>query len=795
MDNKNENDSFGALLKLYINKVYYLKYFYIGSILFFLSTAFLINKCSQKVYQINATVGPVQENRSSVLTSNNMFNGLGSAGNSGKNIEDAMNNLNSFSLSLATVKEMKLEIGYFSEKKGLFSQTYDLYLNSPFQVNIDKSHVQAIDTKFYITILSDSTYRLYASNNKATLYNYIDNSIVRKEVVLNIDTISTFNTTISGQDYKFSVNYIKALSTTEEKPKYLYFFTLYHPEELANVYLSRLQIEPVSILASIINLQLTGRNVDKSIDFLNTYINTFLDENLAKKNKIAKSTVNFIDSQISEISDSLVKSESKLRNYRTTNQVMDLSFQGKAAYEQMSQIETDRNNLEVQIRYYNYVIKLFATNQDISGVVPPNSANITDPIMNKLITDLIAFNAERSSIISKSKNEKNLFLAQIDSKIKAQKQVIIENVTNNLNTLNLSLNELNYRADKLSKEISNLPKTELNMVGIQRKYNLNDAIYTFLLQKSQEAAITLASNYPDYEVLEPAREITSKIIKPKVFTNYVLFLFLGVLIPSIYLIIRDLLNNKINSVFDLEHLLEHSVFGVIYKNNKNYDAVVVESPKSAISESFRVLRSSIFLRLKSEKSKAILVTSSQPSDGKSFISFNLAASIASVGYKTVIVDLDLRRPVLHLKFDDDNSHGVSNVMDKKGKAKDDYGKIIRETSVENLSFIPAGPILPNPSELIDLGVLDDFFLYLKSNYDYIVIDTSPIAIVSDSIQLMRYASIILVVTRINSTQKDILTNAVTSLNSNNITNYEVILNDMDIEKSPYSGYKNYYLRE
>ncbi len=794
MKNKNEPDSIRALFQQYLFKVYYLKYFYIGSIILFVGTAFLTNKCSQRVYQINATVGPVQDSRSSALASNNMFTGLG-ADNSGKNIEDAINNLNSFSLILSTVKDMNLEVGYFSEKKSLFKQTADLYMNSPFQVNIDKSHIQAIDTKFFITPLSDSTFRLSATNKEASLYNYIDNKIVRRKVILNIDTISKFNTTTTSKNFKFSVSYKKDMLPVVKSPKYLYYFRLYHTEELAKVYLARLKVESVSILASIINLQFTGYNIDKSIGFLNSYVNTFLEDNLSKKNKIAVNTISFIDSQISEISDSLVKSESKLRNYRTANQVMDLSFQSKAIYEQITQIETERNNLEIQSRYYNYVINLFATNQDVSGVVPPNSANITDPIMNKLITDLLALNAERSSIISKSKNEKNLFLGQIDSKIKAQKQVIIENVTNNLNTLNLSLNELNYRSDKLSKEISNLPRTELNMVGIQRKYNLNDAIYTFLLQKRSEAAITLASNYPDWEVLEPAREITSKVIKPKVVKNYFLSLFLGLLIPSMFLIIRDLLNNKISSVYDIEHILDRSIFGVIYKNHKNYEAVVVESPKSAISESFRNLRSSIFLRLKSEKSKVILVTSSQPGDGKSFISFNLAASIASVGHKTIIVDCDLRRPVLHTKFDDDNSIGVSNVMNKKENNKSDYCKIVKETSIENLFFIPAGPLLPNPSELIDLGVLDDLITFLKSKYDYIIIDTSPVAIVSDSIQLMKYASQILIVSRSNSTQKDILTNAIASLESNKIDNYEVILNDLDIEKSPYSGYKSYYLKE
>jgi len=501
---------------------------------------------------------------------------------------------------------------------------------------------------------------------------------------------------------------------------------------------------------------------------------------------MAINTISFIDNQISEVSDSLGKSESKLRNFRSTNQVTDLSFQGQRLYGQLEQIETERANLEIQSRNYNYIINYFRTNQNMSGA--PVSANITDPIMNQLIKDFIASIAERSTIVSNNNNEKNLFLGQIDNKIKMQKQTIIENATNNLNTINISLSELNYRKNKLSNEISNLPRTEMNLVNIQRKFNLNDAIFTFLLQKRSEAAIALASNFPDYEVLEPAREITSRIIKPKVMINYLFSLFLGVLFPTIFLILREFLNDKVSSVHDVEHLLDRSVFGIIYKNPKKYEAVVIESPRSAIAESFRNLRSSLFLKLKPESSKIILITSSQPQDGKSFISFNLAASIASVGIKTVIVDCDLRRPVLHHKFKVENTSGVSEFMVKKNS----IAEILHETAVKNLSFIPAGPVLPNSSELIDTGVLDELIKYLKTNFEYVIIDTAPIGIVADTMTLMKYASQILIVTRNNATQKDILESALNSLASSKIDNYEIVLNGMNLKDSHYSKYLNYY---
>jgi capsular exopolysaccharide synthesis family protein len=231
--------------------------------------------------------------------------------------------------------------------------------------------------------------------------------------------------------------------------------------------------------------------------------------------------------------------------------------------------------------------------------------------------------------------------------------------------------------------------------------------------------------------------------------------------------------------------------GNIYNNKQKIEAVVANFPNSPISESFRNLRGNIFLKLKLETSKVILITSSQPKDGKSFISSNLAASIASVGHKTIIIDCDLRRPVLHEKFMLENTAGISNYLVKDATADN----ITLKTSVENLFFIPAGPLIPNPSELIATGALDDLIGYLKSKYEYIIIDSSPLILVADSIQLMKYASHILLVVRNNSTIKEVFVSALDTLNSNKFDYYDVVYNDMSFEKSPYSYYSNYYLKE
>jgi len=186
-----------------------------------------------------------------------------------------------------------------------------------------------------------------------------------------------------------------------------------------------------------------------------------------------------------------------------------------------------------------------------------------------------------------------------------------------------------------------------------------------------------------------------------------------------------------------------------------------------------------------------MITSSQPQDGKSFIAFNLAASIASVGHKTIIVDCDLRRPTLHLKFKKDNSTGLSTYMTKHSPMEE----IIFKTGIESLSFIPAGPVLPNSSELIEAGALDEIMNFLKDEYEYVILDATPAGLVADATPLIRYASHILLVCRNNNTRKDVFRDMLSLFHTNKIENFDVVFNDLNVKKSRYGRYDNYYRKE
>lgn len=786
MSFKSESDQALSIIKHLLDRILAFKFVYMILLILSLLFAYYYNKYATKIYVISTTLGPVKDVRSASVGTSDYISNY----STGKTIEEAINNLSSFDLIYKTVNNLNFEVGYFVDSSRVFKKYQEIYRQAPFIVNIDKSKIQSINTKFFITVLSDSTYRLEVDAEEVALYNYIENTSAALNHEFRHDSIYKFNETVSNWNYNFSLVPNEGMLSTAITLKKRYYFELYNPEELTKLIMKSLSIRPVSYMAAIIRVQFTGINLEKSIFFLNNFASLFLDENLAKKNKIALSTINFIDSQISEMSDSLVTSETELSSFKSSNQYLDLSYQGRRVYDEMASLEADRNRLDRQINYYNSILNQLGLNQEVSSIITsPSAVGVSNPSMESLIEELNDLITERSGYADR--DERNIFLTRIDTEIKTKKQVIIDNAANNINATKISLNELNNKVDRLRRDLYRLPRQELNMVNIQRKYNLNNEQYSYMLQKRNEAYIALASTYPDFEVLDPAREVTARKIKPKIKTNYAIALFIALFIPTLIVLLRFILNKKISDPESLENLIERPIFASIYSNPKKLESVVVDSPRSAISESFRNLRSSLFLKLKSDSSKIIMITSSQPQDGKSFVSLNLASSIASLGLKTVLIDCDLRRPTMHNKFNNSNLVGLTNYLTDNVV----MDEIIFKSSLDNLYIIPSGPIVLNPSELIGKEAFERLINSLKTKFDFVVLDTPPLGIVSDTIQLTKFALQILLVTRLNATTKGVLKNALTVLSVNKINDFEVVLNDVSIKKSPYSEYRSYYVKD
>jgi tyrosine-protein kinase Etk/Wzc len=765
------------------------------TVLLFLIAAFIVNKYTPKVYSNISSILVLQEQGNQLL-SNDVLKGLNLMG-SKANIDNEVGALKSFELINKTISDLGLETSYFAEenpffentKKGSFLNiTKEYYKEVPFTVLLDKSVFQPLYLEFYITFIDEHKFRLQADGEDITLFNFIENSSSRISKI-HIDKIFQYGEPISDKNFSFKLIFKEGFSPEPFKNKHLFFY-FNNPEYLTLQYQNNLTVEPQSINASVINISLKGGHPEIITDFLNSFTTGYLDKNLKKKNNFANSTVNFIDNQISDVADSLSIAQQKLQNFQTNNKVVDLSFQGQQIFTKLNQLETDKAQLYNQLKYYEYLRNYFRDNKQVDLLVP-SSMNVVDPLLTQLISQLLQYTSEKSSYMSND-NTKNPNLVPLEMQIKNIKKTILENVSNNINTITNDIKEIDYRSSKMSADISGMPKTQLQLLGIERKFKLNDQIYTFLLQKRSEAQISRAANTPDYEIVETARRVTAGIVSPKVMMNYAIAILLGLLIPISVIMIKDFFNNKVMTKEDIEHITNKPIIGYAFHNYKKSNTVISDFPKSSIAESFRTIRTNLQIMFRGISKQVILVTSSGSGEGKSFISTNLALVFALLGKKTVLIGFDLRRPAIYQDLGLNNLIGISSYLSNRAILED----IIQSTRVENLDFISAGPVPPNPIELMGSNVTKNLIFKLKEIYDYIIIDTAPIGVVTDAFFLMNYVDLNLYIVRQNHTNKEMLTNTLKSLENNKISNLAIVLNDVYLKSRAHAyGYDSKYYVE
>ncbi len=778
--------------KLFQKLFSYRKY-YVYSTLFLLFAAFLVNRYAPAKFKNNTTVFVGKKQENSFLSSPNELS-LNFGMFSGQNIIDnEIEIIKSFTLVKDVINSLDLKVSYYSFKNTPlgellkdtpFTRKRELYKDSPIKVVIDPSFLQPVDTDFQIKILNSETFEISVYGKNKYLYNYIDDRIESRAEEVIFKKNYKFGEKIQTKYFNITVIKTNAFDEQFTRNNSLYF-SLNNINFLTLKYIKQLTAQPTSELSTLIKVTLKGTHREKITDFLNTLTSLYMDRNLDKKNKTALSTVDFIDTQISDISDSLTLAEDRLRSFRSSHQVMDLSYQGQQAFEKLNALETERANLSMQKRYYSYLKDYLDNNPDVSDILVPSSMNVVDPILNNLITQLITLNAERAS----ATNPQNIYLSTINLKIDNIKKTIRENVNNSLNTLNISLNEINYRTSTLSNQISQMPKTELQLKGIERKFKLNDAIYTFLLQKRSEAQIARASSMPDYEVIDPARAAVAYPVSPKKLLNLLIALMLGVIIPTSFIMGRDLFNSRISDPEEIEAATHIPILGKVFHNFRRTSLVVNQYPNSSVTESFRAVRTNFEFFSDGGQKQVLLVTSTSSGEGKSFCAINLASAFALNGSRTVLLEFDLRRPKIHQEFGSSNMIGISSYLIDKAIIED----IIMPTQIENLDLISAGPAAPNPAELIGSEKTLEFLMKLKEMYDYIIIDSAPAGVLTETYQLMKYADVNIFITRMNETIREAFKNTIKAIEANKFSNLAILINDINAKRDAYKyGYDNKY---
>ncbi len=761
-------------LKVYLFKFLRYWYFFVISVLIALLVAWLVNRYTKPLYSVSTTV--LLEQQSSPLDISydwwGWYPDL-------KMIENEKGVLLSHSLIQRVSKVLTFEVSYFGVGRILTSELYD---NSPFTVVFDTLSVQPCNVRFNITLNSNLIYTINAEGTDVpTCYYGSDMKQKIKEGLpvisrLNIQGMHHYGEWISDKHYRF-----KIILNDRFRPESLnqeMFFMFNDPGALAKEY-NKFTVEPINKESSIVQITMTGMNPRKTADFLNALTNEYMKRSLDRKNMEATGTIRFIEEQMLGITDSLQLAESNLQRFKQLHKIMDVDVQSQQVLNTMEDLEKQKATLLVNNMYYEYLRDYLRSNNDnLSGLTVPSSMGINDPILTGLITDLTKLYAERSEARLVAR-EGNPLIASYNQRIETQKRILTENINSILSNSHISIRQINQRISAMGGKINQLPATQRQMFGMERKFKLNDAVYTLLLEKRAEAQITKASNLADNEVIDTADAAWAVPVKPKRSLNYAVALIAGLLLPVGLLLGKDYLNNKLLDRKDIERITNLPILGQVMHSGSDHRLVVAEHPRSFIAESFRQIRTSLQFLTEGNDRMVILVTSCTAGEGKSFTALNLATVFALYGRKTLVMGYDLRKPGLYPDMNLSNTVGITSYLINQSRLDD----IIQTTSIDNLHFMAAGPVPPNPAELIASAANDELLERLKQQYDIIILDSPPLGLVTDAHLLMKYAGVNIFVTRQNVTPRPLFESIITDINKYTNGKTGIILNDFDARKS------------
>lgn len=676
----------------------------------------------------------------------------------------------------------RLDFGVSYYQKGRFKDT-ELYKNTPFIIEFDSIHPQLLNVPIELTFSSNGDIEVNVSCESGYLHNFKDERFAGSIGNLQINKVIKEGEWLIEKPLSFKVkrNDLAALT-----PDASYYFIFKSHSQIASEYRAGLGVSSHSEGSSILFISSVGSNRGKIVRFLDELCDVIMEHNLERKNDMATRSISFIESQLKTISDTLDKVQDQMSSYRKTNRFMGPSEFSKRLAEKYYEAESELKLLNMQISYYEYLQENLDVSGDFEQYLLPAVDNENTALVNELVMQLIDLQKE-AEMIQVTASSDNQYLQTLNNRVEITGDLLNKAINQVIKNFNLQKNKVEVELDAILKDMDKLPELERDYLVIDRTYKLNDAIYTFLLQKHSETQITKASNIPDNEIIDNASIVA--LVSPNKTSDYKKGLILALLIPAVFIGLKEFLNTKVRNKEDLNILIPKvPLIGTVVHSKVDVENVINEHPNSIISESFRSIRTKLKFMAGADKLQVITLTSSNTGEGKTFCAQNIASVFAISGKKTVLVGFDMRKPRLSTLFDLQNKDGLSSYFIGQVQIED----IIYSTPYEHVSAIPAGPIPPNPSELIVGEKTEQLYSYLRSNFDIIVVDSPPIGLVADARLLMHHSDCNLFVVRANYSSKDHMQQTVDNLISENVNSLGVVLNDVSANDTEYGYYSSEY---
>ena len=747
---------------------------FVVSIIICIACAWGYLRLTTPIYNISATVLIKDEKKGGGASMSSDLEKMGLEGfvSSSSNVDNEIEVLRSKSLSREVVNNLGLFVTYMDEDE---FPSKELYHTSPVLVSLTHQEADKLPGRMEINMILQPTGALG-----------VQITVGEKEYRKQFDKLPAVFPTDEGTVAFFANNDTLSAVCPENitKERHITAF-INRPFSVLKEYVNSLSIAPTSKTTSVVVISLENTNTRRGRDYINKLLEMYNINANNDKNEVAQKTAEFIDERIGIISKELGSTEQDLENFKRSAGITDLSSEAQIALTGNAEYEKKRVENQTQI---NLVMDLQRYMKGNEYEVLPSNIGLQDAASAGAIDRYNQILVERKRLLRTS-TENNPTIINLDTSIRAMRTNVQATLDATLKGLQITKEDLAREASRYSRRINDAPTQERQFVSIARQQEIKSGLYLMLLQKREENAITLAATANNAKIIDEALADDNPI-SPKKMLVYLAALVLGVGLPVGVIYLIGLTKFKIEGRADVEKLTSLPVVGDIpLADEKTGSIAVFENQNNLMSETFRNVRTNLQFMLENGKN-VILVTSTISGEGKSFISANLAISLSLLGKKVVIVGLDIRKPGLNKVFNiPKKEHGITQYLTNTTANLMDF---VQPSDInKNLFILPGGTVPPNPTELLARGGLEKAIETLKANFDYVILDTAPVGMVTDTLLIGRVADLSVYVCRADYTHKAEFTLINELAENNKLPNLCIAINGLDLNSRKYGYYYGY----
>lgn len=760
-DNFEEDDEDANLLSLkdFFNKVRELWPWLIMSIIICVGLAFLYLAYASPVYKVHATLLVQDEKKGSgLLAAASALQDLGGIGGK-SNVDNEALVLKSRTPMEKTIEQLQLFVNYY---KSNTLKKQIIYLERPIELNFSQSPKLRLPINIPYKVTIDKETNSFTINSAGKTYNgKIGDSINLKEGTAQI---------IRGPGYN------------DWQPKEILFVSIANFDATVEKYMDLLSVDIPNKQASVINLTLIDNIPEKGTVVLNELIKQYLKANLEDKNRIADSTVKFIDERLVLVSNELSGIEKNIEIFKTTNKIADIGEQSKLLLKNTSDNVQKGTQLQVELSVIKDLESFLQNNINDRKTVP-SSLLMDDPNFVSLIKSYNELQLARDKRLM-TQTPENPVVQTMDEQLRNLRQSLLSSIGSIKRGVQTSINQVDRYTSGFESQISTIPAKERQFLDFSRQQAIKQELYVFLLTKREETAVSKASNIAITEIVDSAKS-ESEPFKPVRLLILLGGFLAGFIIPFAISYGRQLLNDKVTSIADIQSVTKAPILAEIAHSSTANVFAVTRNSRTQIAERFRALRTHLNYLLPSDAEKTILITSCMGGEGKSFLSINLAQTLALANKKVLLMEMDLRKPKIR-EYLNLKKIGYSNFIVSKD---DSWGQYIQKAGDNNtFDVFCSGPVPPNPTELLLLPKTGKLMQYLQNEYDYIIIDTAPVGLVTDAEILATYANLTLYVVRHNYSLKPRLQILDNIYRKKSLPKINVLINDVKYTSKSYGNY-------